>query len=72
MSEEQIDNCDPNDGIDWADMDLPSVMGAAKFGIPGAIAQMQKWERELSLPIIDTVSDKALDPSAIKLDWIEE
>lgn len=72
MSEEQIDNCDPNDGIDWEEMDLPSVMGAAKSGIPGAIAQMQKWERELSLPIIDTVGGKALDISQIRVDWIEE
>jgi hypothetical protein len=65
------DNCNPNDGIDWADVDIFSVLGAAKSGVPGAVAQLDKWEKELALPIIDTVSGKASGPSAI-IEWIEE
>jgi hypothetical protein len=65
------DNCNPNDGIDWADVDIFSVLGAAKSGVPGAVAQLDKWEKELGLPIIDTVSGKASGPSAI-IEWIEE
>ena len=71
MSGEE-NNCNPANGTDWADTDMFSVLGAAKAGIPGAIAQLEKWEKELSLPIIDTVSGKALDPSAIRFEWIEE
>ena len=69
MSEQ--DNCNPNDGIDWADVDIFSLMGAAQSGVPGAVAQTEKWEKELALPIIDTVSGKASGPSAI-IEWIED
>jgi orotate phosphoribosyltransferase-like protein len=66
------DNCNPNDGVDWAEMDFFSVMGAAKSGVPGAVAQKEKMEKELELSIIDTVSSKALDPAQINIQWIEE
>jgi hypothetical protein len=69
MSEE--DNCNPNEGIDWEEMDLPSIMGAAKSGVPGAVAALKKIEKELGLPIIDTVSDKVSTPSPV-IEWIEE
>ena len=69
MSEQ--DNCNPGEGIDWEDVDIFSLMGAAESGVPGAIAQMEKLEKELALPIIDTVSGKASGPSAI-IEWIEE
>jgi hypothetical protein len=69
MSEQ--DNCNPNEGIDWEDVDIFSLMGAAQSGVPGAIAQMKKLEKELALPIIDTVSGKASGPSAI-IEWIED
>jgi hypothetical protein len=65
------DNCNPGDGIDWADVDIFSVLGAAKSGVPGAVTQLEKWEKELALPIIDTVSGKASGPSAI-IEWIED
>ena len=66
------DNCNPNEGIDWEDVDMFSVLGAADSGVPGAIAQKQKWEKELGLPIIDTVSAKALSVPEIQADWIED
>jgi hypothetical protein len=69
MSEQ--DNCNPDDGIDWADVDIFSLMGAAESGVPGAVAQMKKIEKELALPIIDTVSSKGLTPLPI-IEWIEE
>ena len=69
MSEQ--DNCNPGVGIDWEDVDIFSLMGAAQSGVPGAIAQMEKLEKELALPIIDTVSGKASGPSAI-IEWIED
>ena len=65
------DNCNPNEGIDWEDVDIFSLMGAAQSGVPGAVAQMKKIEKELALPIIDTVSGKASGPSAI-IEWIED
>jgi hypothetical protein len=56
------DNCDPAYGTDWADTDIMSVMGAAKAGIPGAVAQLEKWEKELLLSAIDPIStDKGAD-----------
>jgi hypothetical protein len=56
------DNCDPAYGTDWADTDIMSVMGAAKAGIPGAVAQLEKWEKELLLSAIDPIStDKSAD-----------
>jgi hypothetical protein len=69
MSEQ--DNCNPGEGIDWEDLDIFSVFGAANSGVPGAMALVAKWEKELALPIIDTVSGKASGPSAI-IEWIEE
>ena len=69
MSEQ--DNCNPDDGINWEDVDIFSLMGAAQSGIPGAVAQMKKIEKELALPIIDTVSSKASHVEA-HLDWIEK
>ena len=65
------DNCNPDDGINWEDVDIFSVMGAAQSGIPGAIAQLEKWEKGLALPIIDTVSGKA-SHKEVHLDWIGE
>lgn len=65
MSEQ--DNCNPGEGIDWEDVDIFSLMGAAESGVPGAVAQMKKLEKELALPIIDTVSGKALT-----VEWIED
>jgi hypothetical protein len=61
------DNCNPGEGIDWEDVDIFSLMGAAESGVPGAVAQMEKLEKELALPIIDTVSGKALT-----VEWIED
>jgi hypothetical protein len=56
------DNCDPAYGTDWADTDIMSVIGAAKAGIPGAIAQLEKLEKELLLSGIDVVgTDKSAD-----------
>jgi hypothetical protein len=52
-------------------MDLFSVMGAAQSGVPGAVAFMKKLEKELALPIIDTVSGKSSNPLPI-IEWIEE
>jgi len=71
MSEQQINNCNPNVGMDWEEMDLPSIMGAAKSGVPGAVAALKKIEKELALPIIDTVSGKVSAPSPV-IEWIEE
>ena len=71
MSEQQINNCNPNVGMDWEEMDLPSIMGAAKSGVPGAVAALNKIEKELALPIIDTVSGKVSAPSPV-IEWIEE
>jgi hypothetical protein len=65
------DNCNPGEGIDWEEMDLPSILGAAQSGVPGAKALLEKWEKELALPIIDTVSSKASVPSP-EIEWIEE
>jgi hypothetical protein len=67
---ESIDNCNP-DNLDWANETLLSVIDAANSGVPTAIKELQKREKELALPIIDTVSGKALGPSAI-IEWIEE
>jgi len=36
MSEQ--DNCNPGEGIDWEDVDIFSLMGAAESGVPGAVA----------------------------------
>ena len=69
MNEE--DNCNPGEGIDWEEMDLPSILGAAQSGVSGAKALLEKWEKELALPIIDTVSGKAPVPSPV-IEWIEE
>jgi len=71
MSENEQDNCNPGEGIDWEEMDLPSILGAAQSGVPGAKALLEKWEKELALPIIDTVSAKASVPSPV-IEWIEE
>jgi hypothetical protein len=71
MSREEENNCNPGEGIDWEEMDLPSIMGAAQSGVPGAVAFMEKLEKELALPIIDTVSDKSSNPLPI-IEWIEE
>jgi hypothetical protein len=71
MSENEQDNCNPGEGIDWEEMDLPSIMGAAQSGVPGAVTLMKKWEKELALPIIDTVSSKVSAPSPV-IEWIEE
>lgn len=71
MSENEQDNCNPGEGIDWEEMDLFSIMGAAQSGVPGAVALIKKWEKELALPIIDTVSGKASVPSPV-IEWIEE
>jgi hypothetical protein len=54
-------NCDPAYGTDWADTDIMSVMGAAKAGIPGAVAQLEKWEKELLLSIDPISTDKSAD-----------
>ena len=67
---ESIDNCNP-DNLDWANETLLSVIDAANSGVPTAIKELQKREKELGLPIIDTVSGKASGPSAI-IEWIEE
>ena len=71
MSREEENNCNPGEGIDWEEMDLFSVMGAAQSGVPGAVAFMEKLEKELALPIIDTVSNKSSNPLPI-IEWIEE
>ena len=71
MSENEQDNCNPGEGIDWEEMDLPSILGAAQSGVPGAKALLEKWEKELALPIIDTVSSKVSAPSPV-IEWIEE
>jgi hypothetical protein len=67
---ESIDNCNPNN-LDWANETLLSVIDAANSGVPTAIKELQKREKELGLPIIDTVSGKASGPSAI-IEWIED
>jgi hypothetical protein len=67
---ETIDNCNPNN-TDWANETIITVLEAAKAGIPSAIKEKAKREKELGLPIIDTVSGKASGPSAI-IEWIEE
>jgi hypothetical protein len=69
MSEQ--DNCNPDDGINWEDVDIFSLMGAAESGVPGAVSQLKKLEKELALPIIDTVSGKASNVE-VHLDWIGE
>jgi hypothetical protein len=44
----------------WKHDPIDAVMRGAQIGIPTAIEELKRREKELGLPIIDTVSDKAL------------
>ena len=59
-------NCQPPADMDWAEAQLLEVALAADEGIPGAVAELQRREKQL-----DTVSGKASGPSAI-IEWIED
>lgn len=45
------DNCQPEKDRDWKDAQLVEVILAAQEGIPGAVAELQRREKQ-----IDTVS----------------
>ena len=61
------ESCEPSVDIDWAEASILEVILSAQEGIPAAKAELQRREKD-----IDTVSGKALDPSAIRFEWIEE
>ena len=44
----------------WHEDTLLTVIDGAQAGIPTAIKELKRREKELGLPIIDTVSAKAL------------
>ena len=50
--------CDFDD-YDWSKDTLLTVMDNAKKGVPSAIKELKRREKELGLPIIDTVSGEA-------------
>lgn len=44
---------------DWRHDPIDTVMRGAEAGIPTAIKELKRREKELGLPIIDTVSGEA-------------
>ena len=66
---ENIDSCSFED-YNWKEDTLLNVIDGANQGIPTAIKELERREKELGLPIIDTVSAKALDPALINMKWI--
>lgn len=50
--------CDFDD-YNWKEDTLPNVIDGAEQGIPTAIKELKRREKELGLPIIDTVSGEA-------------
>ena len=60
------ESCNLED-YDWSEDTLLSVIDGANQGIPTAMAELERREKELGLSIIDTVSAKALT-----VEWIEE
>jgi hypothetical protein len=56
---EHLDNCSLAD-YNWEEETLLSVIDGAEAGISNAIKELKRREKELGLPIIDTVSTKAL------------
>ena len=58
MSEEDDAFADFKD-YDWTHDPIDTVMRNAAIGIPTAIEELKRREKELGLPIIDTVSAKA-------------
>jgi multidrug resistance efflux pump len=66
---EAIDNCNPNVGLDWEEVDMLNVIEAAESGIEGAKKELERRQRLFEE---DTIRAKALDQSAITIEWIED
>jgi len=52
------DTCD-FDNYNWSEDTLANVIDAAEQGIDSAAEELKRREKELGLPIIDTLSAKA-------------
>jgi hypothetical protein len=50
------ENCDTGSNFDWEDQTLQVVTESAKFGVPGAIAELDK--RRKAMEKLDTVTPK--------------
>jgi hypothetical protein len=60
------ESCNLED-YNWSEDTLLNVVDGANQGIPTAIEELKRREKELGLSIIDTVSAKALS-----VEWIQE
>jgi hypothetical protein len=60
------ESCEPPVDIDWKEAAILEVILSAEEGVPAAKAELQHRLKD-----VDTVSGKALGPSAI-IEWIEE
>lgn len=57
--ENELDRDCSFDDYNWKEDTLLNVINGAEAGIPTAIKELKRREKELGLPIIDTVSGEA-------------